>query len=197
MGAVEQLDINSSGCTVSERDDLGLIVAEPNRADIIGRAAGYPAVLRITRGTGLAHQLELAEILARTEASRGNGLEQLAHNLCGILAEHLLRLGLSLKQNLGARGVCDLIVAIGLIVIAVVAEDGICRSHFDRCDTVSKRARGKRRDAGIVGIVKSRQMERLFHEVISFVDAEHLGNYSDGNGVERLLYGVLDGDIFL
>ena len=40
-------------------------------------------------------------------------------------------------------------------------------------------------------------MERLFHEVIGFVDAEHLRNYSDGHGIERLLDSILDGYLFL
>ena len=197
MDAVEQFDIDSSGSTVSERNDLGLIVAEPDCTDIVRRAAGYPAVLGIARGTGLAHQLELAEILALAEISCRDGLEQFAHNLCGILAENSLGLGLRFEQDFRTRGICDFIIAIGLVVIAVVAEHSICRRHFDSSDSVCQSAGCKGRDIRIRRIIKSCQMERLFHEVIGFVDAEHLRNYSDGHGIERLLDSILDGYLFL
>ena len=187
---------------VRQHDLLGVVVAAPHDARIIGRVAGKPAVEVARRGAGLAGDRHAAQLGGGAGTVRDRVFQHVGDIPGRDVLHGDMRLLRVVENHFLARGVHDLRVGSGLAVDALVGKRRVGRRHRAHRHAVRQAAHRHRRQIN-VGIHRAvaadvfRDQRGQAHLLLGEVVAEigrQLRRNLDGDGVERFRHGLADGD---
>ena len=165
MDFAEHIQENASAGIDGGVHILCEVVAVPNGTDIVRRAGTEPTVHILVRGAGFAHNREFLHRVAAAVAGNRHGLQQLAHDICGVLGDRLLPFRIAVGQQDFAGAVFDFVIAVRLIIQTAIAERCVCSGHLQRCGAVRHGADTDGRQRGVVGHIHVGEMEVIGHVV--------------------------------